>query len=41
MAKVLIIDDDEHVAGVLKSHLSDEGYEVDVASRGSSVTYAR
>ncbi len=33
MAKVLIIDDDSHVSNLLKSHLSEEGYEVVVAHR--------
>ena len=35
MAKVLIIDDDTQVAGVLKAHLTEEGYEVFVAHTGA------
>ena len=34
MASILIIEDDIHVAGLLRSHFSDEGYQVSVVHRG-------
>jgi len=35
MAKVLIIDDDIHIANILREHLAHEGYEVLVSNTGA------
>src|SRR5215469_10355943 len=38
-AHILIVDDDQHITGVLRRALAYEGYSVEVASRGDEALH--